>query len=558
MTKPILMVVDDQIQDLEVIQRELLKRYAVDYEVIGEPSAEVAMQRLAALQAAGGQVAILLAALQMAAMTGIDYLERAHDVYPRAKRVLLIPQGNRSATKPILKAISLGRIDRYAARSNRSPDEQFHSLITELLQDWQRQQYGQAEVVTIIGERWNARAYEVRDLLLRSGLPFAFHEAESNEGRTLLEQAGCPNGPFPVLIRFDGQVLTNPSNEETAVFLGARHSSEEGIFDLVIVGAGPAGLSAAVYGASEGLRTIIVERETIGGQAGTSSLIRNYLGFPFGISGADLTNRALDQAWSFGVETSVLRQAIDLRMDGNKRVLVLADGSHVVSRAVVLATGASYQRLGIANLEALVGAGVFYGGGVTEAPAMAGQHVYVAGAGNSAGQAAIHLAKYADRVTMLVRGSGLTSSMSDYLVQEIKTTDNIEVRLHTVIVDGHGTQRLESLVLKNNESGETEAVPATALFVLIGATPHTEWLPPSILRDQRGFILTGPDLNKETTGEALPARPRLLLETSMSGVFAAGDVRHRSVKRVAAAVGEGGMAIQSVHQYLTRFAASTG
>lgn len=554
MTKPILMAVDDQIQELETIQQELLKRYITDYEVICEPSPEAALQRLEATQAAGGQVAILLAALQMAAIPGIDFLERAHELHPRAKRVLLTPWGNRSATKPLLKAISLGRIDRYGIKPSRSPDEQFHHLITGLLQEWQRQQYGQTEVVTIVGERWSARSYELRDLLQRSGLPFGFHEVESDEGQALLQQVGHPNGPFPVLVRFDGQVLTNPSNEEAAVALGARHSFEEGVFDLAIVGAGPAGLSAAVYGASEGLRTIVVERETIGGQAGTSSLIRNYLGFPFGISGAELTNRALDQAWSFGAETSVLREATDLRMEGRDRVLVFSNGSQIVSRTVLLAMGASYQRLGIATLEALVGAGVFYGGGVTEAQAMEGQQVFVAGAGNSAGQAAVHLAKYAKRVTMLVRGGDLTSSMSDYLVQEIKATDNIEVRLRTTIIDGRGAQRLEGLVLKDLASGKTQRVPATALFILIGAQPHTEWLPASILRDQRGFILTGPDLGsvEETVRELAPARPRLLLESSMPGVFAAGDVRHGSVKRVAAAVGDGGIAIQSVHQYLAQ------
>jgi thioredoxin reductase (NADPH) len=554
MTKPILMAVDDQIQELETIQQELLKRYITDYEVICEPSPEAALQRLEATQAAGGQVAILLAALQMAAIPGIDFLERAHELHPRAKRVLLTPWGNRSATRPLLKAISLGRIDRYGINPSRSPDEQFHHLITGLLQEWQRQQYGQTEVVTIVGERWSARSYELRDLLQRSGLPFGFHEVESDEGQALLQQVGHPNGPFPVLVRFDGQVLTNPSNEEAAVALGARHSFEEGVFDLAIVGAGPAGLSAAVYGASEGLRTIVVERETIGGQAGTSSLIRNYLGFPFGISGAELTNRALDQAWSFGAETSVLREATDLRMEGRNRVLVFSNGTQIVSRTVLLAMGASYQRLGIATLEALVGAGVFYGGGVTEAQAMEGQHVFVAGAGNSAGQAAVHLAKYAKRVTMLVRGGDLTSSMSDYLVQEIKATDNIEVRLRTTIIDGRGAQRLEGLVLKDLASGKTQRVPATALFILIGAQPHTEWLPASILRDQRGFILTGPDLGsvEETVRELAPARPRLLLESSMPGVFAAGDVRHGSVKRVAAAVGDGGIAIQSVHQYLAQ------
>ena len=545
-----MLVVDDQIQDLETVRRELIKRYAADYEIIGEASAEAALRRLEVLPAADEHVALLLATLPMSPLTGIDFLKQAHELHPYAKRLLLIPWGNRSATRPILKAISLGQIDRYTTKPSRSPDEQFHRLITELLQARQQQHQGQAAIVTIIGERWDARAYEVRDLLQRSGLPFTFYETESAEGQALLQRAGCSNGPFPVLVRFDGQALTNPSNEEAAVALGARHSSEAGIFDLVVVGAGPAGLSAAVYGASEGLRTLVVERETIGGQAGTSSLIRNYLGFPFGISGAELTNRALDQAWAFGAETSVLRQATDLRRDGSNYILVFADGTQIISRTVVLAMGASYQRLDIPNLEALVGVGVFYGGGVTEAQAMEGQHVFVAGAGNSAGQAAVHLAKYADRVTMLVRGGNLASSMSDYLVQEIKTTDKIEVWLRTTIVDGQGAQRLEGLVLKDMVSGDTRTVPATALFILIGAQPRTEWLPASILRDKRGFILTGPDL--QSNEELSPPKPRLLLETSLPGVFAAGDVRHGSVKRVAAAVGEGGMAIQAVHHYLAQ------
>jgi thioredoxin reductase (NADPH) len=344
----------------------------------------------------------------------------------------------------------------------------------------------------------------------------------------------------------------NPSNEEVAVALGARHSSETGVFDLAIVGAGPAGLSAAVYGASEGLRTIVVDRDTIGGQAGSSSLIRNFLGFPLGISGAELTNRALDQAWSFGAETSVLRAVTDLRVEGNERVLVFADGTQITCRTVILAMGAHYQRLGIANLEALVGAGVFYGGGITEAQAMVDQHVVVAGGGNSAGQAAVHLAKYAVHVTMLVRGSSLAASMSDYLVQEITAADNIDLRLRTQIVDGYGRQRLENLVLQEIGKETTETVAATALFVLIGAQPRTDWLPKSIRCDPRGFILTGADLaadgNSDNTMASL--RPPLLLETSLPGVFAAGDVRHGSVKRVAAAVGEGGIAIQSVHQYL--------
>ncbi|MCE7985020.1 MAG: FAD-binding protein [Caldilinea sp. CFX5] len=553
-TKPILLAVDDQPQDLATVQSELQKRYGADYEIICEPSAVTALQRLTALQTAGTPVALLLAALTMAPMTGIDYLVQAHELHPQAKRILLIPWGNRSASKPLLHAITLGQIDRFATKPDTLPDEQFHHLITELLQEWQRQQQTPRAVVTIIAERWAARSYELRDLLERSGLPFMFYEVDSAEGRLLLANARCPAGPFPVLIRFDGQVFTNPANETMAQALGARHSFEQGVFDLAIVGAGPAGLSAAVYGASEGLRTIVVDRETIGGQAGTSSLIRNYLGFPFGISGAELTNRALDQAWAFGAETSVLREAVDLRVAGRERILVFANGTEVRSRAIVLAMGARYQRLGIPSLEALVGAGVFYGGGVSEAQALAGQTVFVAGGGNSAGQAAVHLAKYAQQVTMLVRGASLAASMSDYLVQEIESSENIVVRLHTKIVNGGGRQRLEELVLADSTSGATQRVPATALFVLIGAQPHTAWLPPTIVRDQRGFILTGADLSSAgaPADSALLQRPPLLLETSVPGVFAAGDVRHGSVKRVASAVGEGGIAIQSVHQYLAQ------
>ena len=539
MTKPIFLVVDEQLVDLETVQQALLTRYGADYRVLAESSADGALQRLATLDQA--TPIIVLAAMNL------DFLDQVHELQPLAKRVLLLPWGNRSRSKPILRAIALGRIERYAFKPDTTSDEAFHALITELLHDWQRQQQPQSVVATLVAERWDARAYELRDLLHRSALPYAYLEAASEEGKALLRQIGYPDGPFPIVVRYDGEVLANPSNEQAAVALGARHSVEAGMFDLVIVGAGPAGLSAAVYAASEGLRTIVIERETIGGQAGTSSLIRNYLGFPFGISGSELTNRALDQAWSFGVETSVLRQVTSLHTEGSHQVLALEDGAEITTRAVLLAMGANYQRLGVSSLEALVGAGVFYGGGITEAPMMEGQDVFVIGAGNSAGQAAVHLARYARHVTLVVRGSDLARTMSDYLVREIEANKTIEMRLRTTVVDGYGRQRLEYIVLKDIASDKTERLPAAALFVLIGARPHTDWLPTSILRDPRGFILTGADVPAH--GRAVGHLP-LTLETSLPGVFAAGDVRYGSVKRVAAAVGDGGIAVQSVHRYL--------
>jgi thioredoxin reductase (NADPH) len=554
MAKPVLMVIHEQTRELSVLQRELAGRYADDYQIICMASAASALDRLDVLRVtADAPVLAVFAAHEMTGMTGIQFLQRAHQRHPHAQRVLLIPWGNRSASKPILKSISLGRIDRYATVPGRSPDEDFHYLVTELLRDWQRKQYGRPTVVTVVGEQQAARSHEFRDLLQRSGLPYVFHAADSDLGRMVLRQVQRPDGPFPVLVRFDGEVLTDPTNEQAAVALGVRHSSEEGTFDVVVVGAGPAGLSAAVYGASEGLRTIVVDRETIGGQAGTSSLIRNYLGFPLGIGGAELCSRALDQAWSFGAETSVLRRATDVRSDGDDRVVILDDGRQIRTRAVVLATGASYQRLGVPSLESLVGVGVFYGGGITEAQAMAGAHVYVVGAGNSAGQAAIHLAKHADQVTMIARGGALGASMSDYLVRLIDDAENIDVRLHTTVIDGRGGWRLEELVLRDSNTGDTRSVPAAALFVLIGARPHTTWLPDSIQRDQHGFVLTGTDVVPAGTAAASGGKPRppLPLETTMPGVFAAGDVRHGSVKRVASAVGDGGVSIRSVHQYLT-------
>lgn len=552
MPKPILLAVHEQLTDREALQRELASRYSPGYEIICEASPVSALRRLDVLRAtAEANVLIVFAASQMATMPAAEFLEQARKLHPHAQRVLLIPWSNRSSSKAVLRMISQGRFDRYTTVPSRSPDEDFHYVVTELLRDWQHQHPDRRTVVTLIDRRWSPRSYEIRDLLQRGGLPFAFHGADSPEGQAFLGRAGRVDGPFPVLIRYDGHVLTNPTKEQIAQALGVRHASTEGVFDVVVVGAGPAGLSAAVSAASEGLGTLVVDRESIGGQASSSSLIRNYLGFPLGVSGADLCNRALDQAWSFGAETSVLREVTGLRVDSEQLKLGLADGAELTARAVVLATGATYQRLGVPRLEVLVGAGVFYGGGITEAPTMTGEHVFVVGAGNSAGQAAVHLARYARQVTMIVRGAGLAASMSDYLVKTIEATPNIDVRLRTTVVDGDGVGRLRGLVLRDDVTGRVETVTAAALFVLVGATPHTDWLPKGIHRDDKGFILTGQDLASSRPGQRVRTRAPLPLETSVPGVFAAGDVRHGSVKRVASAVGEGSASIRSVHHYLS-------
>jgi len=355
-----------------------------------------------------------------------------------------------------------------------------------------------------------------------------------------------------VLLLFDGRVLVDPPNERLAQALGVRTQPTLGRYEIAVVGAGPAGLAAATYAASEGLRTLLLEREAVGGQAGTTSLIRNYLGFPRGISGAELAARATEQAVVFGAELVYAQPATGLRVSGAARVLTLADGSQAVSRTVVIATGVSYRRLPVLGLDALLGPGVFYGAAVTEAKAMAGQRVVVVGGANSAGQAAVHLARYAEQVTLLVRGGSIADGMSAYLVQELERAGNVTVRLHTEVAQAHGAGRLEALTLRDNMTGRTETLPAAALFILIGAEPHTDWLAAAVERDERGFLLAGRDLIRDRSARRhwLLDRPPLLLETSLPGVFAAGDVRHGSVKRVASAVGEGAIAIQLVHQYL--------
>jgi thioredoxin reductase (NADPH) len=547
------LAVDDQVTDLREISRELHKRYGEDYRVVCERSPEAALGRLRELEKAGEEVALVLADQWMAQMDGPDFLTRAGEISPTAKRALMVDWGDRAAVRPLHQAMALGRTDYYVTKPYGDHDERFHRVISEFLYDWSKDRIPKFDEIRVVGEQWSPRSFELRDLLGRNGVLHTFHASDSKEGRELLSRLGHEDSPLPVVALFDGQVLVDPTNSDIADACGVNPTWEKSDFDLVIVGAGPAGLAAAVYAASEGLDTLIVEDEAVGGQAGTSALIRNYLGFPSGVGGAELASRAAEQAWLFGATFLFMRRVTGLRREGNKVLVDLSCGQVVTAGSVIVATGASYRRLGVPGLEALSGSGVFYGAAVSEARAMWDQEVYVVGAGNSAGQAALHLAKYASRVTLLVRGDSLETSMSRYLIKEIDAAQNVDVRLRTRVVEGGGRGRLENIVLEDAAPGSTETVSAAGLFLLIGAQPHTSWLPEEIARDEDGYVLTG----REVSYHGAPhrgwhmGRLPLLLETSMPGVFAAGDVRRGSVKRVSSAVGEGSMAIQAVHEYLS-------
>jgi thioredoxin reductase (NADPH) len=558
-TKPILLAVDDDTDALDIVKLELSKRYGNDYRILCESSVEAGIKALEEFRAVHEDVAVVLADQWMPEMTGTEFLTRAHQLHPTVKRALLVRRGDRTTREPILQAIALGQIDHYIPKPEGSPDEEFHRAISQFLDEWTRAHYRGFVEVRIVGDSWSPRSYQLRDFFSRSGIATVFHTADSEEGQELLAHWNTTSARLPVVTLFDRLVLVDPSDTEvTDAFemispFGMNTLPDVRNFDLIVIGAGPAGLAAAVYGASEGLRTLVLERETFGGQAGTSTRIRNYLGFSRGISGSDLAWQAYQQAWLFGASFRLAHQATGLRRDEREELVVtLSDGTEVAGRAVVIATGVSYRRLGMPSLETLSGAGVFYGSAVTEAQVVKGREVYVVGGGNSAGQAATYLSNYASRVTLLVRDNSLAASMSEYLIREIEAAQNVGVRFNTQVIDGGGEGRLERLVLKDSASGLTETVPTVALFVLIGARPHTDWLPQEIERDQWGFIVTGQDLLHDglsPQGWHLERLP-LLLETSMPGVFAIGDVRHRSVKRVASAVGEGSIAIQMVHQYL--------
>ena len=549
MQPPVVLAVDADAEGLRTVERELLKRYATDYEVICLGSAEEALARLEALAEGGAPVALVLAALSLGERESSDLLASARRLHSHAKRALVVSWGewgDPAMGEVISDATVHGRIDHYVVRPLEPPDETFHQAISGFLLEWAEAQRIAPHSVQVVGEAWSGRAYELRRVLELCAYPHRFSLADSPEGTAVLADA-MPSRPLPLVVMPDGTALANPSDAELALATGSPPAEGEQAVDLVIVGAGPAGLSAAVYSASEGLQTMVIDRGGIGGQASSSALIRNYLGFPRGVSGSRLAQQAHEQAWLLGARFAFMQTVSELRRDGERLAVRISDGVEVSTRAVILATGASYRRLAVPELEELNGAGVFYGSTATGAPGISGGDVYVLGGANSAGQAALDLAKYARTVTLLVRAGSLEQGMSHYLARQIGASPNVEVRLETEIVGGGGSGWLEQLVLRNRTTGAEESVGADGLFVMIGADPLTEWLPSEISRDESGFILTGADVPREDWSLERPPYP---LESSVPSVLAIGDVRHGSVKRVASAVGEGSVAIQVLHQLL--------
>jgi thioredoxin reductase (NADPH) len=553
--RPVILVVDDEADELASLGEALRRRFDRDYRVVEQASASAALEALARMHQAGDAVALIIADQWMPEMPGVELLGRAREIDPDAKRALLVAWGDRSAGPTVLEGCAFGRLDNYLLKPWAPAEAQLYPPVSEFLAEWTRAHGPRMELVRLIGEERSRRAHELEQLLQRNGIPYGFYAAPSDEGRRLLRETGLLSERLPLVLLLDGRALVDPSSSELTDALGVVGAfgstsavGRETVYDLGIVGAGPAGLAAAVYAASEGLATVVIEREVIGGQAGASALIRNYLGFPRGITGAELAQRAYQQAWLFGAEYVLARAVSGVTARGAERLIHLGDGTVLRARSVILASGAHYRRLGLPALERLVGAGVYYAvGGFTGL--LKGHDVVVVGGGNSAGQAVVHLARGARRVTLIVRSERLEAQMADYLIREIRHLPNVEVSLGTEIVDAHGGQALESIVLRDRAGGAARTTPVETLFVLIGADPHTDWLAGSVARDDHGFLLTGQDL--ERAGFAWPlARRPFPFETSLPGVFAVGDVRSGSSKRLATAVGEGSAAVAYVHQHL--------
>ncbi len=554
-SRPVIMAVDDEPVELAALLDALARRFGADYRVVSHLSAEAALEDLARMKEEGEPVALVIADQWMPEMTGLDLLVRAAAIHRTAQRALMVAWGDQKAAPTILQGCAFDMLDNYLYKPWSPPEVHLYPAVSEFLAAWTRVHGDEPamEIVRVVGEEASSRVHELRELLTRNGVPNGFRAASSPQGKKLLQEAGVDGRRLPVVFLLAGEVLVDPSNEDIADAFGASRLSQSRC-DVAIVGAGPAGLAAAVYAASEGLITVVVEREAIGGQAGASSLIRNYLGFPRGIAGGELAQRAYQQAWLFGTKYVLVRDVRQLRANGLDRILTLSDGREITARAVVIATGATYRRLGVPALERFVGAGVYYST-PGYARVLEGLDIVVAGGGNSGGQAVVHLSKSARRVTLVVRGESLERGMSDYLIKDIRQRKNVEIRLNSEVIDGDGASSLEHVVVLDRVRGTRERMPTTVLFVLIGAVPHTDWLDGAIQRNRLGYIPTGRDVDRDADAVALEREPRRL-ETSMPGVFAVGDVRLGSIKRVASAVGEGAAAVHEIHEYLAMPAAA--
>ncbi|GAA4671097.1 FAD-dependent oxidoreductase [Amycolatopsis dongchuanensis] len=548
MSQPILMTVDDDPAVSRSVARDLRRRYGQDYRVVRAGSGADALDALREIKLRGDAVAAILADYRMPNMDGISFLEQAMDLFPHARRALLTAYADTDAA---IQAINVVDVDHYLLKPWDPPEEKLYPVVDALVEAWRAAGDRPVDETKVIGHRWSAPSYRVRDFLARNSVPYRWYSVDEPEGARLLEAAGATADDIPVLVTPEGEVLRKPAGEEIANAVGLSTRPAEEFYDLIVVGGGPAGLGAAVYGASEGLRTVLVERKATGGQAGQSSRIENYLGFPDGVSGAQLTDRARRQAQKFGAEVLTARDVVGLEARGSARVIRFGDGTELAAHSVVLATGVSYRELEAEGCADLTGRGVYYGSAATEAGECTDQHVYIVGGANSAGQAAVFFSRYAKDVTILVRGESLQASMSHYLIEQIEQIGNIHVRTHTTVVRAHGDEHLEKLTLCDRH-GVQETVEAGHLFVFIGAAPRTEWLGDDVVRDAHGFVCTGTDLlvdGQRPPGWPLDRDPHHL-ESSIPGVFVAGDVRSQSVKRVASAVGEGAMAVTLVHRYL--------
>jgi thioredoxin reductase (NADPH) len=555
MAKPVLLSVDDDRDVLRAIERDLRSQYGADYRVIGSDSPEAALDLLKQLKLRNDSVALMLADQRMPNMDGVGFLQEGMRIFPEAKRALLTAYADTSAA---ISAINEANINYFFMKPWDPPTEHLYPQIDDLLDDWKASYHPAFQGIRVLGTRWAPKSYELRDFMARNRVPYQWIDVEASandpETKRLMEVLGPEVHSLPVVLFPDGTKLLESVPAEVAQKVGLRTRAQTDFYDLAIVGGGPAGLAAAVYGASEGLNTVIIEKEAPGGQAGMSSKIENYLGFPSGLSGGELARRAVTQAQRFGVEILAPQEVVSVRKEDPYRIIKMADGAEISCHALMVATGVQWRRLDAPGIDRLQGAGVYYGGGTTEALSCKGEIVYVVGGANSAGQAAMNFARYADKVVMLLRGDSLSSTMSRYLIDQIKATPNIQLWTHASVGEVHGDTHLEEVSVLCSDTSKIERVPATSIFIFIGALPRTDWLSGLVERDDRGFVLTGPDLIQDgdhPKGWSLERDP-FLLETNVPGIFAVGDVRHGSVKRVASGVGEGSVAVQFIHQYLSK------